>query len=92
MEQDGSYVRSGPTCWEFVEFLADYLSGDLPAERRAAFDAHLAQCASCVNYSKTYLEALRVARMAIGCPDEPLSTGVPEELVQAVLQARGETW
>lgn len=79
----------GLTCREFVEFLDDYFSRSLPAEQRAAFDAHLASCPSCVNYSKTYLEALRVAKAAFGGLEEPASTQVPEELVQAVLQARG---
>lgn len=78
------------TCREFVEFLDDYLSRSLPADQRAAFDAHLASCPSCVNYSKTYLAALRVAKAAFGCLDEPASAEVPEELVQAVLRARGE--
>ncbi len=75
-----------------MEFLDDYLSGGLSAAQRAAFDSHLARCPSCVSYSKTYLEAQRVARAAFGCPDGPASADVPEELVQAVLQARAETW
>jgi len=85
-------MRPQLTCRDFVEFLAEYLSGDLPAEQRAAFDAHLASCPSCVSYSKTYLEAMRVAKAAFGCPDGPLSAEVPEELIQAVLKAREETW
>lgn len=82
-------MRPELTCREFVEFLDDYLSRSLPAEQRAAFDAHLATCPSCVNYTKTYLDALRVARAAFGCPEEAASAQVPEELVEAILQARG---
>lgn len=81
-------MRPELTCRDFVAFLDDYLSGGLSSGQRAAFDAHMAQCPSCVNYSRTYLEALRVAKAAFGCPDEPLSADVPEELVQAVLAAR----
>ena len=31
------------TCRELVEFLADYLAGDLPAEVRRVFEAHLGE-------------------------------------------------
>jgi anti-sigma factor RsiW len=79
------------TCRDLVEFLAEYLSGELPAEQVASFDAHLARCPSCVTYSRTYLAAVRVAKAAFGCLDEPLSPDVPEELVQAVLSAREAT-
>jgi hypothetical protein len=33
-----------------------------------------------------------VARAAFGCPDGPASADVPEELLQAILQARAATW
>jgi anti-sigma factor RsiW len=35
-------------CREFNGFLHEYLFGNLPAEERAEFDKHLAECPSCV--------------------------------------------
>ena len=37
-------------CQEFVELVTDYLEGTLPADLRARFDAHLAECDWCVEY------------------------------------------
>jgi len=75
-------------CRELVEFLADYLSGELPSEQRAAFDEHLTRCPSCVSYTSTYLQALRLGRAVMSGEDEPAPAEVPEELIQAVLAAR----
>ena len=78
----------GLSCREFVEFLGDYLSGDLPAAQVAVFNAHLALCPSCVSYTKTYQEAVRLGRGALLAEDDPLPPEVPEELVRAVLASR----
>lgn len=76
------------SCREFVEFLADYLSGELPAEQIVAFEAHMAQCPSCVIYAKTYQETMRLGKAALRCNDEPVPAEVPDELIQAILAAR----
>lgn len=76
------------TCRQFVEFLADYLAGELPPVQRDEFNAHLAACPSCVSYMKTYQETIRAGRAALAATDEPLPEGIPEELVQAILAAR----
>ncbi len=76
------------SCRELVEFLADYLSGELPPEQRAVFDEHLATCPSCVSYTSTYVQVLRLGRAVMSGEDEPAPSEEPEELIQAVLASR----
>jgi anti-sigma factor RsiW len=38
------------TCKELVELVTHYLEDALPADDRARFDAHLAECPWCVEY------------------------------------------
>jgi anti-sigma factor RsiW len=66
----------------------DYESAQLSTEERALFDAHLAECPSCVDYLQTYRETVRLGKSAFAPADAPLPTDVPEELVQAILAAR----
>jgi anti-sigma factor RsiW len=74
------------TCREFVEFLDRYLSRELPVETRARFEEHLAACPTCSAYASTYRETVALARRAFDCDEQPVS-GVPEELVLAILAA-----
>jgi predicted anti-sigma-YlaC factor YlaD len=74
------------TCRDFVEFLDDYLEGQLPEHVVAHFHAHLSACPACVLYARTYKDSVRLAKKAWG-DDAPVS-GVPDELVQAILAAR----
>jgi anti-sigma factor RsiW len=60
----------------------------LPAEERAIFDAHLAECPWCVAYLKTYQETIKLGKAAFAPSDEPVPEEVPDELVQAILAAR----
>jgi anti-sigma factor RsiW len=70
------------TCRELIDFLMAYIDGELPAEERKRFDAHLLVCASCTAYLRTYEATMRLERKVVGdC--EP-----PEELVRAVLASR----
>jgi anti-sigma factor RsiW len=48
------------TCQELVELVTDYLDGALPAETRAAFEAHLEVCPGCVTYVEQFRETVRV--------------------------------
>ena len=77
------------TCRDFAEFLWRYLSGELSGEQRFDFDAHLAVCPHCVAYLKTYDQTIRLGKEAFLSPAEPVPADVPEELVQAILSARG---
>jgi anti-sigma factor RsiW len=73
-------------CRELIMFLGEYLANELPADRRAAFEKHLAICNSCVDYLATYEETIRMARAAATAP-EPNVEEMPEELVKAILDA-----
>ncbi len=75
------------TCRELIDFLGAYLDGDLPADERAAFDAHLGVCPDCVHYLESYRETLQLGRQAFAAEGE-LPADVPAELVSAILAAR----
>jgi anti-sigma factor RsiW len=74
------------TCRELADFLGDYVSGELSPEVRMVFEEHLAECPDCVTYLRTYEDAIRLARNAVG--SDPVPPTVPAELVQAILAAR----
>jgi anti-sigma factor RsiW len=76
------------TCRTFVEFLMDYLSGELDLTQRDAFDRHLADCVACVAYMRTYGETIVLGKAAFRDPEAPVPADVPEDLVKAVLAAR----
>jgi len=73
-------------CTEIIGFLADYLDGELTADRRSEFDRHLAVCPSCVAYLETYKETIRMAKVAELPPVRQMEE-VPEELIKAILAA-----
>jgi anti-sigma factor RsiW len=76
-------------CREFTEFLHEYLFGNLPAEERAEFDKHLAECPWCVAYLDSYQKTIQLGQSAFSAPeDAPPPADAPEELIQAVLRAR----
>jgi anti-sigma factor RsiW len=80
---DGEWYLS---CEEVLTFLLDYVEGELPAERRAEFDRHLAGCDSCRAYLESYRTTVRLAGGAFGAPEPPGE--VPPELARAILDAR----
>ena len=82
-------MRPRLTCRELVQFLADYLAGELAGAPLADFEWHLARCPNCVAFVSTYREARALARAALGAPDAPVPEVVPEGLVRAILAARG---
>ncbi|MEO6259992.1 MAG: zf-HC2 domain-containing protein [Thermoanaerobaculia bacterium] len=70
------------TCREVIEFIIDYLDGELPSEDLRQFKRHLDVCPSCVAYLQNYEQTLRLAR------DSHEELDLPEGLVAAVLAAR----
>jgi anti-sigma factor RsiW len=76
------------TCREFIDFLMDYLDGQLPADQRAVFDAHMAECPACVDYLNSYRQSVEACRAACECADDESLPEAPEQLVQAILAAR----
>jgi anti-sigma factor RsiW len=51
-------------CASGVELLIDYLEGVLPADVRAALDAHVAGCPRCVAFLSSYRATPRLLRAA----------------------------
>ncbi|MFP5247193.1 MAG: anti-sigma factor family protein [Thermoanaerobaculia bacterium] len=70
-----------PTCKELIEFLDEYVSGELPPERRDAFDRHLEKCPSCRAYLASYRETIRAAKAAHAVPIED----IPAEVLTTIL-------
>jgi anti-sigma factor RsiW len=81
-------MQNSLTCREFVEFLADYLEGRLPEDQLARFNRHLAACPSCVSYTRSYQDTVRLGKNVLSRREEPVPGDVPEDLVQAILAAR----
>lgn len=72
------------TCRELVDFLSDYLDGQLPSDVAERFQKHLDCCPPCVCFLNTYKTGAELARAALADED----CCVPEELVRAILAAR----
>jgi len=70
------------TCREITEFLREFVAGELPAEVKLEFDAHVAKCQDCVVFLDQYRATITASRSAVGQSEE-----VPEELVEAILKA-----
>ena len=68
--------------------MADYLSGELPAAVRSAFDYHLTLCVNCRRYLTSYEETVKLGKRAFDNESETLPPDVPEELTQAILAAQ----
>jgi len=68
------------TCRELTEVLTDYLEGVMPLEQRAAFEAHLALCAGCVNYVAQMRQTIGAVRELR--PDHVEATA-PDDLLEA---------
>ena len=77
------------TCRELADFIIDYLSGELPAEVRAAFDHHLSLCPNCVNYLASYKATVEMGRRAYDDPETVQA--MPEDLVKAIVAAARRT-
>lgn len=74
-------------CREVVEFLMDYLDGELPENVKMCFDTHLEVCPPCVEYLNTYRTTIMVAKQS--CSEHPTKCPpIPEQLIQAILSAR----
>jgi len=76
------------SCQEFVDFLCSYLDDELPDDVRVLFDQHLNGCPPCAAFLQHYELSIKLGHDVCGCPKEAARTPVPEELVQAILEAR----
>jgi len=71
---------NGIVCIAGVDLLMDYLEGVVPADVRRALDEHVAGCAKCTAFVKSYLETPRIVR-------EATDVAIPVEL-QRLLRER----
>jgi anti-sigma factor RsiW len=75
------------TCRDVIEFLNDYVDGELPRAQRMKFMVHLGVCRECRKYLSTYKKTIRASKLA--CADQnDIPRDIPEELVQAILKAK----
>ena len=77
------------SCRELIAFIGDYLEGDLPAVAARRFREHLDVCPDCVIYLDGYRKTGELAALAFE-PDAPVPETVPEDLVKAILDVRGD--
>ena len=69
-------------CRDAVQFLLQYLDGELPPEQRLQFERHLHDCPPCVDYLRSYRETIRLGK---ACTDE--AAELPDSLREAILKA-----
>jgi anti-sigma factor RsiW len=69
-----------------MDFLGDYVAGTLETRERTAFEAHLAECPACIDYVRSYREAIRLAKDSL-TPVDDADGALPAELVDAILDA-----
>ena len=79
------------TCRELADFIADYLSRELPPPTRDAFDHHLTLCPNCRRYLASYSETVKLGKAAFDDENAAVPATVPEELVRAILDARSRS-
>ena len=77
------------TCEELESFILDYLDGHLSARQRFVFDLHMKMCKECRAYLSAYQRTIALGKAAFGDPAAPVPDDVPEDLVRAILEARG---
>jgi len=78
----------GLTCRGLVDFLDDYLSGELPPAERVRFEQHLVRCRECFAYLVSYRASVRLTRALCDELDDTVPADVPSELVTAIVAAR----
>jgi anti-sigma factor RsiW len=73
------------TCRELVELVTDYLEGSLPAQERARFEAHLAECDGCAGYLD---DMRRLVGSLHEAPEPPPDPATREALLRAFRELR----
>ena len=67
-------------CAPGVDLLMDYLEGELPADVRAAIEAHVSGCERCVAFIESYRATPRILR-------EATAATLPADLQASLLAA-----
>ena len=76
------------TCQEFEAFVLNYLDNSLPVEQRKLFEWHLRLCRECRQYLAAYERTIELGQAVLGAADDPVPRDVPDDLVQAILDAQ----
>lgn len=74
------------TCQDFVNFLSDYIDGDLKEQQKCVFDDHVGVCSDCRNYLDSYKKTMKLASSVVA--NDALSDDVPPELIKAIFASR----
>lgn len=77
------------TCRDVIGFIMAYLEGELDDTQATAFEQHLSECPSCVNYLNTYRRTVVLGKAAM--KPAPTEQTLPESLVKAIRAARKST-
>jgi anti-sigma factor RsiW len=56
------HAVSAITCAQAVALLADYISGEIKAADRLAFESHQQTCPDCVAFLQTYRKTIELSR------------------------------
>lgn len=74
------------TCQDMIDFLMDYVEGELPQEQATRLDEHLALCPECEDYLKSYKSTVALSQLM--CDDmDTKPEPMPEDLVTAIMEA-----
>jgi len=68
------------TCQDFVNFLSDYIDGDLKEQQKCVFDDHVGVCSDCRNYLDSYKKTMKLASSIVA--NDALSDDVPPRVDQ----------
>lgn len=88
----GALQRKAPfmiTCRELEEFIAEYLDHALSWRQWIVFRLHLLYCRECRDYLVSYERTVALGKAVFQHPDGPVPEDIPEDLVRAILAARG---
>jgi len=75
------------TCRQMADFLMDYVNDELESSVRSRFEVHLHRCPNCVRYLETYTATTRLCRSAFLVDETEVPREIPEDLVNAILDA-----
>ena len=73
------------TCQSGVELLMEYLEGELPADVKAALDAHVSGCERCLAFVASYRATPELLRAATAAT---LPADLQESLLKALRERR----
>jgi len=83
------YIPLMITCRQFEDFVLAYLNDELTGKQKLVFELHLKICRECRDYLADYRRTMELSKRAFADPDQALPGNVPEDLVKAILAARG---